>query len=179
MSKTLTFPNGMYDYQIINTFIQKHTGKVDPANKDSDYIFNIYFDISIYRVVALIQKDYELDLTQGNFGELLGFNKKILRDSSLGDKVPNITRSVDWVYLHCDLVTRKTNNIPSDVLYHFSTSKLNVSYPFEKEPRRLKWHPVNKSLINKIRVWVTDGRGNILELNGLDIAISLKLEKDN
>ena len=54
---------------------------------------------------------------------------------------------------------------------------LRVSYPFKKEPRRLEWQPVNKSLINEIRVWVTDGRNNILDLNGTDIAISLMFEK--
>ena len=51
--KTLTFPNGMYDYKRINTYLQQHTGKVDPTNKDSNYIFTIYFDMSIYRVVTL------------------------------------------------------------------------------------------------------------------------------
>ena len=61
--KTLTFPNGMYDYKRINTFIQQHTGKVDLTNKDSDYIFTIYFDMSIYRVVILVHKDYDMSLT--------------------------------------------------------------------------------------------------------------------
>ena len=59
--KTLTFRNGMYDYKRTNTFIQHHTGKVDPTKKDSDYIFTIYFDMSIYRVVTLVHNDYELD----------------------------------------------------------------------------------------------------------------------
>jgi len=92
--------------------------------------------------------------------------------------VPNITRGVDWVYLHCDLITRRSNNVPSDVLFSFSTIGLQVSYPFQNEPRRLKWQPVNKSHINEIRVWVTDGRNNILNLNGTDIAISLMIEKE-
>ena len=125
-----------------------------------------------------MHRDYELDLSQGNFGELLGYNKRILNFSSFGHKVPNITRGVDWVYLHCDLITRRTNNVPSDVLYSFSTSDLQVSYPFQKEPRRLEWQPLNKSFINEIRVWVTDGRNNILDLNGTDIAISLIIEKE-
>ena len=156
--KTLTFPNGMYDYKRINTFIQQHTGKVDPTNKDSDYIFTIYFDMSIYRVVTLIHNDYELDMSQGNFNELLGYGKIVLSRDVVGRNVPNITRGVDWVYLHCDLITRRTNNVSTDVLYSFSTSDLRVSYPFRKEPRRLKWQPVNKSFINEIRVWVTDGK---------------------
>ena len=176
--KTLTFPNGMYDYKRIDTFIQQHTGKVDPTNKDSDYIFTIYFDMSIYRVVTLLPNDYELDFSQGKFAELLGYGKSILNGDVVGRKVPNITKRVDWVYLHCDLISRRTNNVPNDVLYSFSTSDLHVSYPFRKEQCRLEWQPVNKSYIEEIRVWVTDGRNNILDLNGTDIAISLIIEKE-
>ena len=175
--KTLTFPNGMYDYKRINTYLQQHTGKVDPTNKDSGYIFTIYFDMIIYRVVTLIHNDYELDLSQENFGELLGYGKSTLSGDVVGREVPNITRGVDWVYLHCDLITRRTKNVPSDVLHSFSTSDLRVSYPFRKEPRRLEWQSVNKSSIDEIRVWVTDGRNNILDLNGTDVAISLMIEE--
>ena len=74
---TLTFPNGMYDYKRINTFLQKHIGKVDPKDKDSDYIFTMYFDMSIYRVVILMHENYELDFSQGAFAELLVYEKKI------------------------------------------------------------------------------------------------------
>ena len=176
--KTLTFPNGMYDYKRMNNFIQQHTGKVDPTDKDSAFIFNLYFDLSIYRVVVLIHNDYELDLSQGNFYELLGYGKNILSGDVVGRTIPNITRGVDWVYLHRDLITRRTNNVPSDVLYSFSTSGLQVCYPFQKETLRLEWQPVNKSYIDKIRVWITDGRNNILNLNGTDIAISLMIEKE-
>jgi len=90
----------------------------------------------------------------------------------------NSCKGVDWVYLHCDLITRQTNNVPNDVLYSFSTTGLPVSYPFQKEPLRLEWQPVNKNNISEIRVWVTDGRNNILDLNGTDIAISLIIEKE-
>ena len=176
--KTLTFPNGMYDYKRINKYIQQHTGRIDPTKDDSDHIFHIFFEFSTYRIFILMPSQYQLDLSQGNFNELLGFNKRILTGSSYGEKIPNITRGVDWVYLHCDLISRKTNNISSDVLYSFSTADLHVSYPFQKEPRRVKWQPVNKSHIDSIRIWVTDGRNNILNLNGTDIALSLIDEKD-
>ena len=176
--KTLTFPNGMYDYKRINDYIQQHTGKVDPTKKDSAYIFTIHFEFSTYRILIVMHDDYELDFSQGNFAELLGFDKKVLSIDSIGTKIPNITRGVDWVYIHCDLISRRTNNIPTDVLHSFSTADLLVSYPFRKEPRRLKWQPVNKNNINAIRVWVTDGRNNILNLNETDVAISLIIEKD-
>jgi len=168
----------MYDYKRINDYIQQHTGKVDPTKKDSAYIFTIHFEFSTYRILIVMHDDYELDFSQGNFAELLGFDKKVLSIDSIGTKIPNITRGVDWVYIHCDLISRRTNNIPTDVLYSFSTADLLVSYPFRKEPRRLKWQPVNKNNINAIRVWVTDGRNNILNLNETDVAISLIIEKD-
>ena len=168
----------MYDYKDINHFLQKHVGKVDPADKDSAFIFNLYFDLTIYRVVILVHEDYELDLSQGSFSELLGYGKSFLSGDSVGRKVPNITRGVDWVFIHCDLINQLSKNVQSDVIYSFSTVDLQVSYPFQKVPHRVKWHPVNKSIIDSIRIRVTDGRGNTLDLNGIDVALSLMIKKE-
>ena len=158
--KTLVFPNGMYDYSDINSFLQAQTGKVDPKDKDSDFIFTLYFEMGIYRVVILMHGDYELDLSRVGFAELLSYEKKVLTgaENHVGERVPNITRGVDWVFLHCDLITRRVNNVPSDVLYSFSTTGLHVGYPFTKTPKRLQWHPVNKSEIYSTRIRVTGGR---------------------
>ena len=175
--KTLTFQNGMYDYKGINNYIQKHIGRVDPKDEKSDYIFNMYFDLTVYRVVILLHEDYEIDLTQGSFSDLIGYGKVTLSGDSVGLKLPNITRGVDWVFVHTDLINRVSNNVPSDVLFSFSTSDLQVSYPFQISPQRVLWHPVNSKVIKSTRVWVTDGRGNPLDLNGIDVAISLMIKK--
>ena len=178
--QTLIFPNGMYDYSDINSFLQTQTGKVDPKDKDSDFIFTLYFDMTIFRVVILMHENYELDLSEGKFAELVGYEKNILtgKKNFVRAMVPDITRNVDWVFLHCDLISRRANDVPSDVLYNFSTPGLHGSHPFEKEPYRLEWHPVNISMINSIRIWVTDGRGNPLDLNGIDVAVSIMVEKE-
>ena len=78
----------MYDYKRINTFLQQHTGKLDPTKENSAHIFTIHFEFATYRIFIIINGDYELDLSQGNFSELLGYNKRILTRSSFGDKVP-------------------------------------------------------------------------------------------
>ena len=160
--QTLTFPDGMYDYDGIKRFLQSKTG------------------FTIYRVVILMAKDYELDLTDGGFASLLGYEKKILKDETnfTAEMIPDITRSVDWVFLHCDLISRRVNDVENDVLYSFSTTNLQVSYPFKQEPRRLECHPVNRSRIDSVRVWVTDGRNNILDLNGVNIALSTMIEEE-
>ena len=160
--QTLTFPDGMYDYDGIKRFLQSKTG------------------FTIYRVVILMAKDYELDLTDGGYASLLGYEKKILKDETnfTAEMIPDITRSVDWVFLHCDLISRRVNDVENDVLYSFSTTNLQVSYPFKEEPYRLEWHPLNKTLITSVRVWVTDGRNNILDLNGVNIALSTMIEEE-
>ena len=75
--KTLTIPDGMYNYINLASFIQAHAGYVDKDSAEKEHIFNLYFDLTIYRVVIGIAKgDYELDLSVGEFGDLLGFDKK-------------------------------------------------------------------------------------------------------
>ena len=178
--QTLIFLNGMYDYSGINSFLQAQTGKVDPKDKDSKFIFTLYFDMTIFRVVILMDENCEFDLSGNDLAELLGYEKKILtgKKNFVGAMVPNITRSVDWVFLHCDLISRRANDVSSDVLYSFLKTGLQVSYPFQKEPYRLEWHPVNKSEINSIRIWVMDGRDNPFDLNGIDVAVSIMIEKE-
>ena len=178
--QTLTFPDGMYDYGDIKRFLQSKTGFIDPDEESKGRLFDLYFDFTIYRVVILMAKDYELDLTVGGFASLIEYEKKILKDETnfTGEMIPDITRSVDWVFLHCDLISRRVNDVQNDVLYSFSTTNLQVSYPFEKEPRRLQYHPVNKTRIDSVRVWVTDGRNNILDLNGVDVALNIMIEEE-
>ncbi len=109
--KTVTIPDGMYDYNELSKTIQSETGTVDPNDKDSEFIFKLYFHTTIYRVIILIQNGYEPDLREGGFTALLGFDKKVLSNANnRGDRVPNITRSVDWVFIHCDLISRQVDN---------------------------------------------------------------------
>ena len=177
--RTLTFPDGMYSYSDINSYLQAHTGRIDPEDKNSELIFTLYFNMTVYRVAILIHKDYELDLSRGEFAKLVGFKKAVFKQKNnyVGNTVPDITRSVDWMFPHCDLITRQANDVGSDVLFSFSTVNLQVSYPFQKEPYWLEWHPVNKSHINAIRIWVSDGGDNILDLNGPDVADSIMIEE--
>ena len=173
--KTVTIPDGMYDYTTIQALIRR----VDPSKENSKFIFQLYFHTTTYRAVILLQDGYELDLSEGEFAALLGYDKKTIDGANnRGDRVPNITRGVDWIYVHCDLISRAVDNIGGDVMFSFSTAELTVSYPFSKEPRRLLWHPVNKNRINSINIKITDGRNNIIDLNDQDVALSIIIEEE-
>ena len=177
--KTETIPDGVYKYSELNDIIQEQTGKVDPDKEDSKFIFNLCYKTTTYRVYITIQNGYELDLTTGDFAELLGFEKKVYTAAAnVSAKLPNITRGVDWIFIHCDCVSRKINNAGGDVLFALSTSNLKVGDSFSFVPFHLEWHPVNRQRIDSIGIRVTDGRNNILDLNDIDLALSVIIEED-
>ena len=131
--------------------------------------------------MILLAENYDLDLSEGGFASLLGFDKKkLLKDGTnfTGDVLPDITRSVDWVFIHCDLITRRANDVPSDVCFSLSTANFQVSYPIKAEPHRLKYQPVDKTRIDSARIRVTDGRNNPLFLNGVNVALALVIREE-
>ena len=60
-------------------FFRPKPVKGDPKDKDSDFIFTLYFDMTIFQVVILMHENYELDLCEGEFTELLGYKKSFDR----------------------------------------------------------------------------------------------------
>ena len=125
-------------------------------------------------------QNYELDLTQAKFSDLRGFEEGVLKvaESFVGEMLKNITRSVDWIFIYCDLITRRANDVAIDVLYCLSTSDLRVSFPFLKEPKRLEFHPVTEGEIKSVNIRITDGRNNILNLNNIDKALTIIIKQD-
>ena len=75
--ETITFVNGMYSYEDINNYIHEYMVEQTHAEKDK-YPINILFILSSYRVVIELDDDYQLDFRDTEFGDLLGFNKKII-----------------------------------------------------------------------------------------------------
>ena len=53
------------------------------------------FILSIYLLLISLSGSYQVDLRGTNFGELIGFEKKLLTKTEYGTKLPNITNSVD------------------------------------------------------------------------------------
>lgn len=141
--ETLTFHDGLYDYEGINAFLQAHTGFVEPHAERKERVSQLYFNVTPFLAVVLTAKDHELDLTDEGFASLVGFEKRILEDGTnfTGKMIPDITRGVDWIFFHCDILARRANDVASDVLYSLSTADLQISYHFKKEPRLHEYHP--------------------------------------
>ena len=104
--------------------------------------------------------------------------KKIVTQTEFGTRTPNITNSIDSLYIHCDLISHSlVDGVHGDVIYVFSTANLTRSYPFREEPRRIGYSEVNRNIINAIKIYITDTYNRVIDLNGIDTSFSLILRE--
>ena len=173
----LIFNPGVWNYVDFNRFLKDNIN-TGSANNPS-YPITLEFDDTIFRVIVTLAQNYQLDLTQSDFNDLIGFNKKILTSSeNIGDFIPNLSQDREILNIHCDLISDSlVDGDETDIIYSFSTSTLTPSYSFEQEPKRMVFNPVNKNTIYKIRIYITDGKRRIIDLNHSDTAFSLILRE--
>ena len=178
--KDITFPSGTWNYVGFNDFIKEKT-KTKTSDKTS-YPITLKFNNTTFKTTINLAPNYQLDLTTSNFSDLIGFNKRILTSSeNVGDYTPNLSQDTEILNIHCDLISgSRVDGDETDIIYTFGTNDLQPSYAFTKEPLRVQYYPVNKYIINTLRIYITDGKRRIIDLNDADTAFSLILrEKKN
>ena len=173
--KELTFANGNYSYGDMSSYIAEFLAVNDNVEVSP---IKLDFDLTSFKVLITLDANTQLDLRDGNFADLIGFDKKIVQETEYGSKLPNITNSIDSIYIHCDLITDSVVDGKSgDVIYVFSTANLTRSYPFERTPYHIGFSRVNKTRIDSIRVWLTDADGRNIDLNGVDTSFTFILRE--
>ena len=84
----LIFNQGVWNYVDFNNFLKDNT-KTGAASNPS-FPVTLEFDDTIFRTIITLAQNYQLDLTQSDFNDLIGFDKKILSESeNIGDYIPN------------------------------------------------------------------------------------------
>ena len=139
------------------------------TNQQRNKVFriNINFILSTYRVLISFSDDkFQLDLRGTDFGELIGFDKKLVTKTEYGTKLPNITNSID---------DSTVDGVNTNTLAMIPTDNLTRSYPFTFEPRRTLYCPVSSNNISEMRFYVTDSLGRPVDLNGIDWFMTLIL----
>ena len=53
------------------------------AKVRKDYPITLTFDDPTFRVIITLATNYQLDLTKSDFNELIGYDKKILKDRQI------------------------------------------------------------------------------------------------
>ena len=168
--ETITLPSGVYDYDDINTFIHERIGKMGDT-----WGINILFDLTTFKVFIKLHENHQIDFSgSGNFNVLLGFTKELLKKSAYGANFPNISNSVDNLYLRCSLLSDSIiSGKRSNVLYTFSTNTKTRSLPFEIQPRHYLWNKINTKHVSEDTFYITDDEDREVDLNDIDISLTV------
>ena len=166
--ETITFPSGVYHYEDINNFTQERIG-----NKEVSVVFNL----STYKVFIKLNESYQIDFREGVFATLLGFKKEFLKTSASGENFPNISNSIENLYLRCSLLSDSIiSGKRGNVLYTFSTNTKTRSFPFEIKPRHYSWNKINTKYISEVRFYFTDNEDREVDLNDIDISLTVVMK---
>ena len=178
--ETVTFEDGMYTYSDLNDFLpqyMKKKGLKTTDDKTGDkYHINLTIVLSRYRILIQIDNNYQLDLRNSKFGELIGFTERIVNKTEYGTNLPNITNSIDMTYINTDAITNSIlNGVNSNALAVIPADNLTRSFPFTVEPRRLLLIEVSQLNISQIRFYITEPLGRPIGLNKIDWFITIIL----
>ena len=148
------------------------------SSDNSGINFNMNYSIS--RVFIELAQNFGIDFTKNDFRKLLRFESKILKISSYGDLVPDITNSLDDIQIRTSILNKSNvNEKDGDVLYQFSTAGLRAGKHFKIEPRRLLWNKIKSHKISNIRIYLTDQLKRPLNLNNSTLSLHLILDLNN
>ena len=178
--QTITFSDGMYSYQDIEDFIHQYMDQKSHRTTDSKgakkYSINLTFILSTYRILIELDGDYQLDLRGTDFGDLIGFEKKLVTKTEYGTKLPNITNSIDSLNINVSAIKDSVvNGVNTNAIAVIPTDNLTRSFPFTFEPRRPLYCPVSSNTISEMRINVYDSDGQPINLNGIDWFMTLLL----
>ena len=178
--QTITFTDGMYSYSDINDYIHQYMVQKSHHSTDSNgnktYSINLTFILSTYRILVSIEGSYQLDLRGTKFGELIGFEKKLITKTEYGTKLPNITNSIDSLNINTTAITNSiVNGVNTNTIAVIPTDNLTRSRPFTFEPKRTLFCDLASSSIDEMRIYITDSLGRPINLNNIDWYMSLIL----
>ena len=178
---TITFKDGMYSYTDINDYLHQYMEQKNHHTTDSQgnkkFHINISFVLSTYRVLIAFSDDkFQLDLRGTEFGELIGFEKKLITKTEYGTKHTNITNSIDVLNINTNAIKDSiVDGINTNTIDMIPTDNLTISYPFTFEPRIALYCPVSSNTISETRIYVTDSLGRPVDFNGIDWFMTLIL----
>ena len=178
---TVVFKDGMYSYTDINDYLRQYTELKNHHTTDQQgnkvFHININFILSTYRVLISFSDDkFQLDLGGTDFGELIGFEKKLVTKTEYGTKLPNITNSIDVLNINTNATKDSiVDGEYTNTLAVIPTDNLTRSYPFTFEPRRTLYCPVSSNTISEMRFYVTYSLGRPVDFNGIDWFMTLLL----
>ena len=81
----INFSSGMYSYSDLNDYIHETMKKNNHGDEKFD--INIRFLLTTYKVAIILSNNYQVDLRNSNFGDLIGFDEKLVIATEMSSKI--------------------------------------------------------------------------------------------
>ena len=178
-STVITFPDGIYDYDDLNSYIKGSLIANGHTVDGKTPGIKLTFSTSRFRVYLLLSTGYSVDLrgTNRNFNDIIGFSKINITTSQFGQRLPNITNSVDNIKIKTLLTNDSLDGgVSTDVLYSFDTSDISRAFSLKIEPKRRLYNELNTNIISSVRIYMTDAINRPIDFNEVPVSLTVVIK---
>ena len=175
--KTITFFTGAYELTAINNEVERQM----IANGDaSETPINITANISrLTSIVNIKNPDYKVNFgVENSIGSVLGFGPVVIGYGY--NESPNIVNimQVNSIIVNIDIIMGSyIKGLPSPAIYSFYPN-VGPGYKIIERPNpSLIYYPLSRHDISRIRVWLTDQDGNLIDLRGETITVRISIRE--
>ena len=157
---TISFIDAMLEVEDINKIINNELIKQKLLTEDDNPIISIIADINTFKILILIEDEYELHL-DNNFARILGFSDKILKKYlQRSDLTPQVN-PINYLKIYCNIIDNKNNPYYlTDVFIQSGVGQLTV---YKEESIYAKEKIINDTF-NYIEFEFLDEKNNKIEL---------------
>jgi hypothetical protein len=170
--KIIAFNTGAYELAAINNELKRQL----IANGDSDSAITITANVSrLTSIVNIEDLNYLIDFGVANsIGSVLGFGAEIIRYGyNESPKIVDIMQ-VNSIIVNIDIIMGSyVNGSPSPAIYSFYPNVAPGYKIVERPNPSLTYYPVTRHDISRMRVWLNDQNGNLVDFRGETITIRI------
>ena len=174
--KTIALDTGAYELAAIDNEIKRQL----IANGDSDSAISITANVSrLTSIVNIKNPFYKVDFgVENSIGSLLGFGAVIISNGyNESSNIVNIMQ-VNSILVNIDIIMGSyVNGSPSPAIYSFYPNVAPGYKIVERPNPSLIYYPVSRHDISRMRVWLTDQNGNLVDLRGEMVTIRIYIRE--
>src|SRR5271166_1604003 len=170
--KNIAFKTGAYELAAINNEIKRQM----IANGDNDSAISMTANVSrLTSIVSIENPSYIIDFgVAHSIGSILGFGAGTIGHGY--NESPDIVdiMQVNSILVNIDIIMgSNVNGSPSPAIYSFYPNVAPGYKIVERPNPSLIYYPLSRHDISRMRVWLTDQDGNLIDLRGETISIRI------
>jgi hypothetical protein len=173
--KTIALNTGAYELAAINNEIKRQL----VANGDSEVAIDITANVSrLTSIVSIENPSYKVDFgVKNSIGTVLGFGaEQIGPGYNESQNIVDIMQ-INSILVNIDIIMGSyVSGLPSPTLYSFYPN-VAPGYKIVERPNPLIYYPVSRHDISRMRVWLTDQHGNLIDLRGETITLRIYIRE--